>query len=97
MPRLEFSHVHTYASRVEGIEAGDPKIFSTATGRVNAFGHMVSLEVLDLKFESMVYFFADERIHKNLLGRSGWLDRIRLGLLDHDHELYLAAYDFEPG
>jgi len=54
MPRLEFSHVHTDASRVEGIEAGDPKIFSTATGRVNAFGHMVSLEVLDLKFESMV-------------------------------------------
>ena len=77
------------------IDAGEPKTFSTATGRVDAFGHLVSLEVLDLKFESMVYFFADERINKNLLGRVGWLDRVRLGLVDHDSELYLAEYDFE--
>jgi hypothetical protein len=41
----------------------------------------------------MVYFFGDERINKNLLGRAGWLDRIRLGLVDHDGELYLASYD----
>jgi hypothetical protein len=41
----------------------------------------------------MVYFFADERINKNLLGRTGWLDRIRLGLIDHDCELYVAAYN----
>jgi len=29
--------------------------------------------------QTVVYFFADERINKNLLGRLGWLDRIRLG------------------
>jgi hypothetical protein len=40
-----------------------------------------------------VYFFADERINKNLLGRVGWLDRIRLGLIDHDGVLYVASYD----
>jgi hypothetical protein len=136
MPRLEFSHVQSYASRAEGIslpvvlrsrgeridliasvdtgasnclferahgevlnldiEAGDAKTFLTATGRVDAFGHMVSLEVLDIEFESMVYFFADQRINKNLLGRGGWLDRVRFGLVDYDRELYLAAYDFEP-
>ena len=56
---------------------------------------MVSIEVLDLQFESVVYFFADERISKNLLGRTGWLDRVRFGLVDYDHELYLAPYDFE--
>jgi hypothetical protein len=61
--------------------------------RVDAFGHAVELQVLGLTFESIVYFFADERINKNLLGRAGWLDRIRLGLVDHDGELYLAAYD----
>ena len=75
------------------IEAGDRRTFRTATGGVAAFGHVVELEVLGLKFESIVYFFADERINKNLLGRAGWLDRIRLGLVDHDSELYLAAYD----
>jgi hypothetical protein len=51
--------------------------------------------VLDIEIESMVYFFPEERINKNLLGRVGWLDRVRFGLVDYDHELYLAAYDFE--
>jgi len=62
---------------------------------VETFGHLVALEVLGLSMESMVYFFAEERINKNLLGRTGWLDRIRLGLVDHDQTLYLAAYDFQ--
>jgi hypothetical protein len=36
---------------------------------------------------------ADPAIKKNLLGRTGWLNRIRLGIVDHDRELYLAPYD----
>lgn len=75
------------------LEAGDRKTFRTATGRVDAFGHLVTMEVLNLRFESVVYFFADELINRNLLGRVGWLDRIRLGLIDHDGEMYLAPYD----
>jgi aspartyl protease len=51
------------------VEAGDPMAFRTATGRVEAFGHLVTIETLGLNFESVVYFFADERINKNLLGR----------------------------
>lgn len=78
------------------IEDGDPRTFSTATGPVQAFGHVVSLTVLNIEFESTVYFFADERINRNLLGRTGWLDRVRFGLVDHDQELYLAPYNFEP-
>jgi len=75
------------------VEAGEPTAFRTATGRVDAFGHLVTIETLGLNFESVVYFFADERINKNLLGRLGWLDRIRIGLIDHDGLLYLASYD----
>jgi len=74
------------------VESGDPKAFRTAAGRVDAFGHWVTLETLGLRFESLVYFFADEAINRNLLGRIGWLDRIRLGLVDHDGELYIAPY-----
>jgi hypothetical protein len=76
------------------IETGDHRVFRSVTGGVETFGHIVELEVLGLKVESMVYFFADERITKNLLGRIGWLDRIRLGLVDHDGELYLAHYHY---
>jgi hypothetical protein len=75
------------------VEAGDPMAFRTATGRVDAFGHLVTIETLGLNFESVVYFFADERINKNLLGRLGWLDRIRIGVIDYDGLLYLASYD----
>jgi hypothetical protein len=46
-----------------------------------------------LNFESVVSFFANERINKNLPGRLGWLDRIRTGLIDHDGVPYLASYD----
>jgi len=75
------------------VEAGDPMAFRTATWRVEAFGHLVTIETLGLNFESVVYFFDDERINKNRLGRLGWLDRIRLGLIDHDGVLYVASYD----
>jgi hypothetical protein len=75
------------------IEAGDRRAFGTATGSVVAFGHVVQLEILGLTFESTVYFFADEGIRKNLLGRTGWLDRVRLGLVHYDCEMLVASYD----
>jgi hypothetical protein len=53
------------------IEAGDRRTFRTATGGVDAFSHVVELEVLGLKFESMVYFFADEQSNR----KDAWLDR----------------------
>jgi hypothetical protein len=74
------------------IEAGEPKTFRTANGRIDTFGHIVTVETLDLNFESMVYFFADAAIKKNLLGRLGWLDRVRFGLIEHDqHCIWLAT------
>ena len=61
---------------------------------MKTFGHVVSMEVLEIELESTAYFFADQGIKKNLLGRAGWLDRIRLGLVDHDQLLYVAEYGF---
>lgn len=79
------------------VEAGEPRGFATAAGRVQTFGHSVIIETLDLRIESMVYFFADENVKKNLLGRRGWLDRLRFGLVEHDQVLYLAPYDLDRG
>jgi len=36
---------------------------------------------------------SDREIRKNLLGRNGWLDRLRLGIIHYDRELYLAPYN----
>ncbi len=70
--------------------------FQTANSIFDAYGHEVEIDVLGIVTQSVVYFFAEPSIRKNVLGRSGWLDRVRLGLVDHDRELYLAAYDHHP-
>ena len=69
-----------------------PKRFRTATGTFEAFGHDVEITVLGVTTFSTVYFFADASINKNVLGRVGWLDRVRLALVDHDSTLYVAPY-----
>jgi hypothetical protein len=95
VPRLDFTHVHSYSSSAEGValpvalrsgpetvdllayidtgasnclfereygemlhlnvEAGQPKTFWTATGRVDTFGHVVSLEVAGSGSPALVY------------------------------------------
>ena len=75
------------------VEAGERRVFRTGAGPLVTFGHHVQITTFDLIFESQVYFFADPAVNKNLLGRVGWLDRMRVGIVDHDRELYLSAYD----
>ena len=44
--------------------------------------------------ETHVYFVAEPSIVKNVLGRHGWLDGVRLAIVDYDRTIYLAKYDF---
>lgn len=67
--------------------------FQTANSAFEAYGHEVEIDVLGIVNHSLVYFFAEPSIRKNVLGRVGWLDRVRLGLIDYDRALYLAEYD----
>ena len=69
------------------------KRFHTATGSFEAFGRDVEITILGMTTFSTVYFFADTSINKNVLGRVGWLDRFRVGLVDHDRALYLASFN----
>jgi hypothetical protein len=71
------------------------KRFRTANSSFEASGHEVEITVLGVTTFSTVYFFADASINKNVLGRVGWLDRVRLGLVDHETTMYLAPYDTE--
>lgn len=32
-------------------------------------------------------------ISRNLLGQHGWLEQIRMGLIDHDEILYVSPYN----
>ena len=60
-------------------------------GNFEPFGH--EIEVPGVRTYSTVYFFADIAVNKNVLGRIGWMDRVRLGIVEHDSMVYLAPYD----
>jgi hypothetical protein len=77
------------------IETGLPVEISTATGNFRAYGHNVEIEVLGLKFESIVYFAESEYFERNVLGRNGWLRNVKLGLIDEEGKLFLSKYDSE--
>ncbi len=74
------------------IESGREQIFSTPTGIFVAYGHELSLSVLDIETISTVYFAKEESFTRNVLGRQGWLDRVKLGLIDYEGKLFLSEY-----
>lgn len=75
------------------LESGTLLQMETLTGVFTAYGHIVTLITLDLAFDVIVYFAADYTLSRNLLGRNGWLQQVRLGLCDYDEMLYVSAYD----
>ncbi|HMS42253.1 MAG TPA: hypothetical protein PKE69_18615 [Pyrinomonadaceae bacterium] len=74
------------------IEGGTPLRMSTATAPFDTFGHRVNLSVLGIETESTVYFAAEDSFYLNILGRQGFLDRVKLGLIDYEGKLFLSAY-----
>jgi Aspartyl protease len=77
------------------IEKGDEMRFSSATDSSLTYGHFVTLTVREFEFYSYVFFAANESFKRNVLGRTGWLDRLRIGLIDYDGKLYLSRYESE--
>ena len=75
------------------LASGVRKRFRTANSGFEAYGHEIEITALGVVTHSAVYFFGDPMINKNVLGRTGWLDRVRLGLIHHDSKIFLAPYD----
>ena len=70
--------------------------FRPANSSFDAYGHEVEIDVLGIVTQSLVYFFEEPLIRKNVLGRGGWLDRVRVGLVNHDREIFLSGYAESP-
>lgn len=73
------------------IETGDPEIIRTATGKFIAFGHEITLTVANLEWDATVYFAKDENFPVSVVGRVGFLDRLKIGLIDYQQTLYLSS------
>lgn len=74
------------------IESGTQVNISTATGFFRAFGHELTLTVLGIETISTVYFAESDEFDRNVLGRIGWLDRVKLGLIEQEGKLFLSQY-----
>lgn len=75
------------------IENGSLQRFETMTGGFLTYGHEVTLATPGIDLITTVYFAADATFSRNVLGRQGWIDRIRLGLVDYEGKLYLSDYN----
>src|SRR5262245_13896691 len=76
------------------IEVGLKRNFVSLTGdTLVTYGHEVRIETLGVSMESFVYFSEIENLPRNLLGREGWLQLVRIAIIDYDEELYISPYN----
>jgi hypothetical protein len=87
-----FARVHGEELGLD-IEAGRSQRIDTVMGSFLTFAHLVTLSVLEISFETTVYFAEEASFNRNVLGQQGWLDRLRLGLMDYEGKLYLSDYN----
>jgi hypothetical protein len=74
------------------IETGERVLISTVKGSFLTYRHEVTLSVLEFQFDVRVCFAAEDEFARDVLGRLGFLDRITLGLVDYEGQLYLSRY-----
>lgn len=77
------------------IETGLAGMVGTATGSFPVFGHQVTLRIEGYEFDAMVYFVPDETFDRNVLGRRGAGENLRIALVDYEGKLYLSPYNIE--
>lgn len=75
------------------LERGIQKRIRTAAGSFWAYGHEVTISVADIEWRAFVYFAEDEDFPVNVVGRTGFLDHLRIALVDYEQELFVSAYD----
>jgi hypothetical protein len=96
--RLDTGAAHCVFDRRYGeelgldVESGRAQRFRTMAGSFVAYEHEVTLQTLGIEFSAVVFFAQDPTFNRNFVGRSGWLDRLRVGIVDYDRLLFLSAY-----
>ena len=83
-----------YAERIGiDLESGDRHEFRTLTGSFAAYSHEVTMRTLGLEWSALVFLHDSANAANAFLGRRGWLDRLRIGLVHYDRQIFLGNYD----
>ena len=96
--KLDTGASHSIFARVHGenlgldIESGEPLTVSTVRESFRVFGHELTVRFLDIELYTKIYFAEDATMRRSVLGRQGFLDRVKLGLIDYEGKLLLSVY-----
>jgi hypothetical protein len=82
----------SYADILGLSDSGIEREYRTVTGSFKAFGHEVTIETLGLEWSSLAFFHAMGNPAHAFVGRRGWLDRIRLGIVHYEQRLFVGPY-----
>ena len=84
----------TYGEALDlNVESGSRERIATATGYFYCYGHELTVSLFDLEWQAVVYFADSEVFRRNVVGRVGFLDRLKVGIVDYEQLLYLGLYD----
>jgi hypothetical protein len=50
---------------------------------------------VDIEFNAIAYFAQDESFDRQVIGRFGGLDNLRVGIVDYEGKLYLSDFNDE--
>ena len=74
------------------VESGRLQRFRTVAESFAAYQHEITIQTLGIEFSAVVFFAQDSTFNRNFLGRSGWLDRLRIAIVDYDRLLFVSPY-----
>jgi len=74
------------------VRSGFEKTYRTVAGSFRAFGHEVTIVTLGFEWLATVFFYESSNPANAFVGRRGWLDRVRLGLVHYEQDIYLSQY-----
>ena len=74
------------------VDSGRLQRVRTVAGSFAAYQHEIAIQTLGIEFSAVVFFAQDSTFNRNFLGRSGWLDRLRIAIVDYDRMLFVSPY-----
>jgi hypothetical protein len=76
------------------VDAGEETRLGTGGGPLVCYLHYLTLRIGSLYFEAApICFTKFDGFPRCLLGRGGWLQKVRLGLVTYEDQLYLGLFD----
>jgi hypothetical protein len=76
------------------IESGRAERFVMPNGGYfTAYGHSIQMHCLGMQMDALVYFATDPAFRRNVLGRRGWLEHVRVAFVDYERLLFWAPYN----